>query len=259
MTNRTPLSLSLSLSLFLSVDNQGRARVTFTRRGTSNIPPSIHRKIKSRTNESCDEIRERSRVQHTRTNNQRNVEFRTSCSSPYPPIETLTVVFSFFGSRRRDRARITRQPRRHVFIRAPERIEQLVDELVTRITLLSFLKLNLGPSRFSLFLFSTIVESTAARRFRRRHAANAKSARRRDRRLHVSRLAVRLESSKARLESRASVRRNESHGERQSVKAAGIERRTLLAPSGSRRRIIIFHVENRPCVPFGRAARDISP
>ena len=255
MTNRTPLSLSLSLSLCRQ--SGSRACDIYASRDFQH-PPSIHRKIKSRTNESCDEIRERSRVQHTRTNNQRNVEFRTSCSSPYAPIETLTVVFSFFGSRRRDRARITRQPRRHVFIRAPERIEQLVDELVTRITLLSFLKLNLGPSRFSLFLFPTI-ESTPARRFRRRHAANAKSARRRDRRLHVSRLAVRLESSKARLESRASVRRNESHGERQSVKAAGIERRTLLAPSGSRRRIIIFHVENRPCVPFGRAARDISP
>lgn len=91
-----------------------------------------------------------------------------------------------------------------------------------------------------------------------RHAENVKSARRKDRRLHVSQLAVRLESSKARLESRASVPRNESDGESQSVKASvrsGLESRGKRFQNGSPRRWIIIFSPNR-CMRFDESTRD---
>ena len=96
MTNRATLSLSLSLSL----DSQGRARVTFMRRdgfSTSNIRLTLYSQ-KTKNHGLTDRAKRAKRHARDRERNTReqpeNVESRTSCSSPYPPITTLTAVFS---------------------------------------------------------------------------------------------------------------------------------------------------------------------
>ena len=228
---------------------------------TSNIRLTLYSQ-KTKNHGLTDRAKRAKRHARDRERNTReqpeNVESRTSCSSPYPPITTLTAVFSLLPALSLtlslslslsyslslslcvDRARITRQPRFHRI--HEEQIEQLVLESLGSFSCCStFFFLQTDFSSFFFFIRSWKARVREA--ISRRHAANAKSARRRDRRLHVSRLAVRLESSKARLESRASVRRNESHGESQSAKApvrSGTEGRTHAAPSGSRGRIIIF-------------------